>query len=80
MYGYNFSGFLLECLLDLNLSLKKVGTKLHVFIGNPVDVFRHLHAKYAIKKLCFEKDCEPIWFARDNAVKSIIKTFFVIKL
>lgn len=60
---------MLECLADLNASLNNVGTQLHIFIGEPVAVFRFLHRKYVIEKLCFEQDCEPIWHARDNAVK-----------
>jgi cryptochrome len=79
MYGYNLSSFLLECLFDLDKNLQKVGGKLHFFLGSPVDVFHHLHAKYAVKKLCFEKDCEPIWHARDNAVKSNYKYAFIEK-
>jgi len=60
---------MLECLADLNTSLKNVGTKLHIFYGEPVAVFRYLHRKYTIEKLCFEQDCEPIWHDRDRAVK-----------
>ena len=77
MYGYNLTSFLLECLFDLDKNLQKVRGKLHLFLGSPVDVFRHLHANYAIKKLSFEKDCEPIWHARDNAVKSNYKYAFI---
>lgn len=70
MPGYHFQSFLLECLEDLDKSLQKIGTKLYIFFGKPVTVFRHLHAKYTIEKISFEQDCEPIWHARDNAVKS----------
>ena len=70
--GDHFHSFLLESLADLNQSLEKVGTILNVFFGDPVDVIRHLHASYSIKKLCFEQDCEPKCYARDDAVKSIL--------
>ena len=70
MPGYHYHSFLLECLEDLNRSLQSIGTKLYIFVGKPVTVFRYLHAKYSIEKICFEQDCEPIWHARDNAVKS----------
>ena len=69
--GYHYHSFLLECLEDLNKSLLSIGTKLFIFAGKPVTIFRYLHAKYSIEKICFEQDCEPIWHARDNAVKSI---------
>lgn len=63
------NGFVIECLADLNESLRDVGTKLHVFMGCPVEVFRFLHREFQINKLCFIQDCEPIWHARDEAVK-----------
>jgi cryptochrome len=66
---FHFFCFLLECLEDLNRNLQKVGSKLHIFIGDPVAVFRYLHVNHAIDKICFEQDCEPIWHERDNAVK-----------
>jgi len=71
MPGYHYHSFLLECLEDLNKSLQSIGTKLYIFVGKPVTVFRYLHSKYSIEKICFEQDCEPIWHTRDNAVKSI---------
>ena len=75
--GHHFHSFLLECLADLDDSLQKIGSKLHIFIGDPVAVFRHLHANYSIDKICFEHDCEPIWHARDNAVKGTNLVLFL---
>lgn len=66
---YHMFGFLLECLADLNESLKKVGTKLHIFKGCPLAIFRHLHAKHALNGIFVIEDCEPIWSKRDQAVK-----------
>ena len=73
---------MLECLADLDASLKNVGSKLHIFIGQPVAVFKYLHFKYTIDKLCFEHDSEPIWHKRDEAVKSnfVFKSFFYIMI
>lgn len=62
-------GFLLECLADLNESFQKVGTKLHVFRGCPLAIFRHLHANHDLKKIFVIEDCEPIWHQRDTTVK-----------
>lgn len=69
-------GFLLECLNDLNESFQSVGTKLHIFQGCPLEVFRHLRQSHCINKLCFIQDCEPIWHERDNAVKSEFCSFW----
>ncbi len=49
-----------------------MGSKLHVFIGNPSDVFQHLHSLNPIKKLSLQQDSEPIYHSRDASVKSII--------
>ena len=78
--AYHYNSFLLECLEDLNRNLQKVGSKLHIFIGDPVAVFHHLHASHAIEKICFEQDCEPIWQQRDNAVKSTSEFVLVLSL
>ena len=77
---YHMFGFLLECLADLNENLKALGSKLHVFIGDPVDVFRKLHSQCSISKLCFQQDPEPIYHARDGAVKCRFLKGFLKKI
>ena len=62
----------MEALADLDNSLKEVGCKLHIFRGCPLAIFRHIHCEYGIDKICFQRDCEPIWEARDNAVKGTV--------
>ena len=58
--GYNRMAYLLECLEDLDNRFKKMGTKLHLFKGKPVEIFQHLRQHYGtISKICFEQDCEP---------------------
>ena len=41
-----------------------------IFRGKPVEIFCQLKTKYNIGKVCFEQDCEPIWYKRDEAVKN----------
>lgn len=62
-------GFLLECLADLNESLLRLGTKLHVFRGCPLAIFRHLQTQFNLSGIFVVEDCEPIWHSRDKAVK-----------
>nr|BBD05665.1 cryptochrome 1 [Svercacheta siamensis] len=61
--------FLLESLQDIDNNLHRVGGKLYIFRGNPVDVFHFISEQFNLHKICFEQDCEPIWQERDNAVK-----------
>jgi len=70
--SFHSSGFLLECLADLDNTLRKMGSRLHVFRGCPLAVFRYLHSGNGLKKVCFEQDCEPIWHFRDDSVKSLL--------
>ncbi|KAI9563084.1 CRY-D [Daphnia sinensis] len=44
------------CLNDLNKSFHSIGTKLHIFQGCPLEVFRYLHQSHHINKLCFIQD------------------------
>lgn len=68
--GYNRMSYLLECLNELNERFKGIGSRLHIFKGKPVEIFCQLKTKYNIGKVCFEQDCEPIWYKRDEAVKN----------
>ena len=65
----NRMGFLLECLEELDGRFQKFGSKLHIFLGKPIEVFKKLHQRHRIAKLCFDQDPEPIWKARDDSVK-----------
>uniref|UniRef100_T1PEJ3 Cryptochrome-1 n=1 Tax=Musca domestica TaxID=7370 RepID=T1PEJ3_MUSDO len=73
--GYNRFKFLLDSLKDLDDQFRAIsggnGGRLYLFQGNPVQIFRSLHEKFRINKLCFEQDCEPIWNERDNSVKAL---------
>lgn len=64
---------MLESLRDLDEQLKEfIGSfGLWIFRGKPEVIFRKLHEKLGINKICFEKDCEPIWKERDEKVKNL---------
>ncbi|XP_060172790.1 (6-4)DNA photolyase isoform X2 [Lycium barbarum] len=68
--GLNRIQFLLESLVDLDLSLKKVGSRLLVLKGDPGEVLIHCLKEWSIGKLCFEYDTEPYYQALDEKVKS----------
>ncbi|KAJ8539212.1 hypothetical protein K7X08_013464 [Anisodus acutangulus] len=68
--GLNRIQFLLESLVDLDLSLKKLGSRLLVLKGEPGDVLIRCLKEWSIGKLCFEYDTEPYHQALDEKVKS----------
>lgn len=64
----NPQAFLLECLEDLDNSLKKVGARLHVFMGCPIAILRNLHLQFKINTLSVADDYETIWVKRNQAI------------
>lgn len=75
--------FLLECLQDLDKSLRNLGSRLFIVQGQPIHVLPKLIQQWNITKLTFEYDSEPFPRSRDIAVtrraqkagvKVIIKT------
>ena len=55
---------------ELHDRFRCIGSRLHIFKGQPVNVFSKLKSKYNVGRICFEQDCEPIWIKRDEAVKN----------
>lgn len=74
LVGYNRMKFLLESLQDIDNQFQKVGGKLHLFRGSPINVFQFIYDSIGLFKICFEQDCEPIWLDRDTKVKDFSKT------
>ncbi|KAL0342069.1 UNVERIFIED_CONTAM: (6-4)DNA photolyase [Sesamum calycinum] len=68
--GLNRIRFLLESLVDLDLNLQKLGSRLLVLNGEPSEVLFRCLKEWNIKKLCFEFDTEPYYQALDNKVKN----------
>nr|GMD94334.1 (6-4)DNA photolyase isoform X1 [Ipomoea batatas] len=68
--GLNRIRFLLETLVDLDSSLKKLGSRLLVLRGEPTQVLIRCLKEWSISKLCFEYDTEPYYQALDDKVKN----------
>ncbi|KAF6164526.1 hypothetical protein GIB67_025352 [Kingdonia uniflora] len=68
--GLNRIQFMLECLVDLDSSLGKLGSRLLVFNGDPIQVLTRLLKEWDVKKLCFEYGTEPYYQDLDKQVKS----------
>ncbi|CAG4975637.1 unnamed protein product [Colias eurytheme] len=71
--GYNRMRYLLEALDDLDRQFRVHGGRLLMIKGKPSHVIRRLWEEFGISKLCFEQDCEPIWRARDESVRSVCR-------
>jgi cryptochrome len=69
--GYNRMRFLLESLADLDRQLRAVGGRLWICHGEPQQVCLRLWEEQSLSKVFFEQDCEPIWRARDDAVRVV---------
>jgi len=64
------ANFLVECLLDLDASLRACGSRLYVMSGDPVDVLPSLFDEFGVTHLTYEADetGEPYAVKRDEQV------------
>ncbi|XP_022535359.2 cryptochrome-1b [Astyanax mexicanus] len=69
--GINRWRFLLQCLEDLDASLRKLNSRLFVIRGQPTDVFPRLFKDWKITRLSYEYDSEPFGKERDAAIKKL---------
>ncbi|XP_038636619.1 cryptochrome-1b isoform X2 [Scyliorhinus canicula] len=69
--GINRWRFLLQCLEDLDASLRKLNSRLFVVRGQPADVFPRLFKEWKISRITFEYDSEPFSKERDAAIKKL---------
>ncbi|KAJ6706303.1 CRYPTOCHROME [Salix purpurea] len=67
--GLNRIRFLLESLVDLDTSLKKLGSRLLISKGEPGQVLIQCLKEWGVKKLCYEHDTDPYYQALDIKVK-----------
>ncbi|CAI9734178.1 Hypothetical predicted protein [Octopus vulgaris] len=71
--GINKWGFLLNCLEDLDDSLRKLNSRLFVIRGQPANMFPQLFKEWNINTLSFEDDPEPFGKDRDNAICTLAR-------
>ncbi|KAJ8360674.1 hypothetical protein SKAU_G00171990 [Synaphobranchus kaupii] len=69
--GVNRWRFLLQCLEDLDASLRKLNSRLFVIRGQPANVFPRLFKEWKISRLTFEYDSEPFGKERDAAIRKL---------
>ncbi|XP_063393633.1 cryptochrome-1-like [Cydia fagiglandana] len=68
--GINKWRFLLQCLDDLDSSLKKLNSRLFVVRGQPADALPKLFREWGTTVLTFEEDPEPYGRVRDHNIMS----------
>lgn len=68
--GINKWRFLLQCLEDLDNSLRKLNSRLFVVRGQPADVLPKLFKEWGTTSLTFEEDPEPYGRVRDYNIMS----------
>ncbi|KAM6979682.1 cryptochrome circadian regulator 3b [Aplochiton taeniatus] len=69
--GVNRWRFLLQCLKDLDASLRKLNSRLFVIRGQPANIFPQLFKEWNITRLAFECDSEPFGKERDMVIKKL---------
>ncbi|VVC94173.1 unnamed protein product [Leptidea sinapis] len=68
--GINKWRFLLQCLEDLDRSLRKLNSRLFVVRGQPADALPKLFREWGITTLTFEEDPEPYGRVRDHNIST----------
>jgi cryptochrome len=71
--GSNRINFLLECLADLDASLKQIGSRLIVLHGKPTEVLPAVAKHWGVTNLYFEKDTEPYALKRDGEIATTMR-------
>lgn len=65
--------FLLQCLEDLDRSLRKLNSRLFVVKGQPADALPKLFKEWGTTVLTFEIDPEPFGRVRDQSITELCK-------
>ena len=65
--------FLLQSLTDLDASLRRLGSRLFVARGQPMDVLPRLLRDWSVDRLTFERDPEAYGRDRDRKVMALCK-------
>ena len=63
--------FIYDSLSKLNNELNKYGSRLKIYKGKPIDIFKKIITKYDIDYIYFNKDYEPYAISRDNQIKEL---------
>ncbi|XP_050306949.1 cryptochrome-1-like isoform X1 [Anthonomus grandis grandis] len=71
--GINKWRFLLQCLEDLDRSLRKLNSRLFVIRGQPADTLPKLFREWGTTALTFEEDPEPFGRVRDHNITALCK-------
>ncbi|XP_044730764.1 cryptochrome-1-like isoform X2 [Chrysoperla carnea] len=69
--GINKWRFLLQCLEDLDRSLRKLNSRLFVIRGQPADALPKLFKEWGTTSLTFEEDPEPYGRVRDENITAL---------
>jgi len=68
-------GFIHETLTQINDKLKKHGSAIQCYHGNPIDVWRKIIEKHSISDVYINKDYEPYAIQRDLEVELLLEKY-----
>ena len=64
--------FICDLIVDLERQMGEYSSKLTIFYGNPLDVFKEICSKIEIDAIFYNKDYEPSTILRDSQISSYI--------
>ncbi|MDF1698187.1 MAG: deoxyribodipyrimidine photo-lyase [Saprospiraceae bacterium] len=64
--------FIYDSLMDLKTSLKKLGSDLEIYYGDPISVWKELAADSQLKSVFCNRDYEQYAIQRDDSVRDIL--------
>ncbi len=67
--------FIYEEIVRLKDELQDIGSDLHVFYGNPADVWKQIISRYPVKGVFCNHDYEPYANERDAVIKSLLESY-----
>lgn len=60
--------FMIECLIELNINLKKYKSKLHIFKGNNIKILKNIIKNIKVNNIVFNMDYTPYAINRDAKI------------
>lgn len=65
--------FIYDKLFQIDARLKKMGSSVKVYKGNPLKIWKEILTEFKIEKVYFNKDYEPYAIARDKQISMLLQ-------
>lgn len=65
--------FIYDKLYEIDAQLKKMGSSVNVYKGDPLKIWEEILTEFKIEKVYFNKDYEPYALERDKRIRNLLK-------